>query len=266
MATLPSLFISHGSPELPLRPSLTHDFLKQLGQQIEKPQAILVISAHWSTHHPVVNGSIQPRTIHDFSGFPAELYQLNYPVCGAPQVAERTHELLQAAHFQSQIVVDRGLDHGAWNPLLLMYPDANIPVIQLSIQPHLDPAYHLRLGQAITPLKEEGVLILASGTATHNLWEIGGYRYDNSPLVWVKNFAEWLNQNVIEGNVDALIHYRDLAPFAQRNHPSAEHLLPLFVALGAGGEGSTAIQLHQSYTYGVLSMASYAFYPEFLSN
>jgi 4,5-DOPA dioxygenase extradiol len=266
MATLPSLFISHGSPELPLRPSPAHDFLKQLGQQIEKPQAILVISAHWNTPDPVVSGSIQPQTLHDFSGFPAELYQLNYPAPGAPQLAERTHELLQAAHFQSQIVVNRGLDHGAWNPLLLMYPDASIPVTQLSIQPHLDSAYHLRLGQAIAPLKEEGILILASGTATHNLWEIGGYGYDASPPVWVTDFAEWLNQNVIEGNIDALIHYRDIAPSAQRNHPSAEHLLPLFVALGAGGERSKAIQLHQSYTYGVLSMASYAFYPESLIN
>jgi len=257
--TLPSIFISHGSPDLPLRHSPAREFLKQLGETIEKPKAILVISAHWNTDRPVVNGSIQPQTVHDFGGFPPELYQLNYPAIGNPQLAERINSLLRAANFTSQIVTNRGLDHGVWNPLILIYPDADIPVTQLSIQPHHDPAYHLRLGQAIAPLREKEVLILASGTATHNLWAMGKYSHDDLPPQWVSEFAEWLNQNVTEGNIDALLDYQQVAPYAQRNHPSPEHLLPLFVAIGAGGERPKAIQIHQSYTYGIFSMAAFAF-------
>jgi 4,5-DOPA dioxygenase extradiol len=255
--TIPAIFISHGAPDLPLRPSSARDFLKHLGETIEKPKAILVISAHWNTDMPMVSGSIQPQTIHDFGGFPPELYRLNYPALGAPQLAERVHDLLRASNFPSQVVANRGLDHGAWDPLILIYPNADIPVTQLSIQPHLDPAYHLRLGQAIAPLRSEGVLILASGTATHNLWAMGDH--DSQPPEWVSEFAEWLNQNVIKGNIDALLDYKNIAPYAQKNHPTPEHLLPLFVAIGAGGENSKAIQIHQSYTYGVFSMAAFKF-------
>jgi 4,5-DOPA dioxygenase extradiol len=256
--TIPSIFISHGAPDLPLRPSSVRDFLKRLGETIEKPKAILVISAHWNTDIPMVSGSIRPQTVHDFSGFPPELYRLNYHALGSPQLAERVHHLLQSSNFPSQIVANRGLDHGAWDPLILIYPDADIPVTQLSIQPHLDPAYHLQLGQAIAPLREEGVLILASGTATHNLWAMA--EHDSQPPQWVSEFAEWLNQNVIEGNLQALLDYKNIAPYARKNHPTPEHLLPLFVAIGAGGENSTATQIHQSYTYGVFSMAAYSLF------
>lgn len=259
MPQIPVLFISHGAPDLPLRPSATRDFLMRLGQQLEKPTAILVISAHWNTTDPIVSAAAQPETIHDFSGFPSALYRLNYPAPGAPLLAQQIDRLLMESGFVSEVVTNRGLDHGAWEPLMLMYPDADIPVTQLSIQPRQDPAYHLRLGQAIAPLRSTGVLILASGTATHNLREIGGRDDDAIPPAWVSEFANWLNHTVIAGDRSALIDYQRLAPYAQRNHPTPEHLLPLFVAIGASGEDSKATQLQSSYSYGVLSMAAFSF-------
>jgi 4,5-DOPA dioxygenase extradiol len=267
MPQIPVLFISHGAPDLPLRPSATRDFLMRLGQQLEKPTAILVISAHWNTPDPIVSAAAQPETIHDFSGFPAALYRLNYPAPGAPLLAQQIDRLSIESGFASEVVTNRGLDHGAWEPLMLMYPAADIPVTQLSIQPSQDPAYHLRLGQAIlqrrgfanAPLRSSGVLILASGTATHNLREIGGHDDDALPPAWVSEFANWLNHTVIAGDRSALIDYQRIAPYAQRNHPTPEHLLPLFVAIGASGEDSKATQLQSSYSYGVLSMAAFSF-------
>ena len=259
MPAIPSIFISHGAPDLPLNPSPAREFLSQLGQQFQKPKAVLVISAHWNTAHPVVSAATQPETIHDFGGFPSALYRLQYPVPGAPQLADRIHTLLNASDFASEMVANRGLDHGAWNPLMLIYPDADIPTTQLSIQPHKDAAYHLRLGQALEPLKEEGVLILASGAVTHNLGAIGGYAFDAPPPHWVSEFTDWLTAKANAGDIEALVNYRQIAPYAERNHPTSEHLLPLFVALGAGGKGTKAVQLHSSYTYGVLSMAAFSF-------
>lgn len=259
MSQLPAIFVSHGSPDLPLQPSLARDFLLGLGQQLEQPTAILVVSAHWNTGSPQVSAATSPATMHDFTGFPAELYRLTYPAPGAPQLAERVNALLTAAGFTSAVTPNRGLDHGAWNPLLLIYPAADIPVTQLSIQPHQDAAYHFRLGQAIAPLRDEGVLILASGSTTHNLWELGRYVNEPSPPVWVSDFVEWLTAKVLAGDTDALINYRQLAPAAERNHPSPEHLLPIFVALGASGVGMKGSALHSSYTYGVLSMAAFSF-------
>ncbi len=257
--SLPTIFVSHGAPDLPLRPSLAREFLLGLGQQLEKPTAILVVSAHWNTAAPLISAATSPPTIYDFTGFPAELYRLTYPAPGAPQLAQRVNSLLTAAGFDSEVVPNRGLDHGAWNPLLLIYPDADIPVTQLSIQPHQDAAYHLRLGQAIAPLRDEGVLILASGSTTHNLWELGRQADELAPPAWVSDFVEWLTAKVLAGDTDALVNYRQLAPAAERNHPSPEHLLPMFVALGASGVGTKGSQLHASYTYDVLSMAAFSF-------
>jgi 4,5-DOPA dioxygenase extradiol len=259
MPPFPSLFVSHGSPDLPLTPSPARDFLSQLSQQFEKPKAILVISAHWNTAHPIVSAATQPETIHDFSGFPSALYQLQYPAPGAPQLAQRVHALLKDANFASEIVTHRGLDHGAWNPLMLIYPDADIPITQLSIQPRQDAAYHLQLGQTLEPLRKEGVLILASGSATHNLREIVNDAGHPDPPLWVSEFTDWLIEKAEAGDIESLIHYRQIAPHAERNHPTPEHFLPLFVALGAGGHQPKAVLLHSSYTYGVLSMAALSF-------
>ncbi|HEY9664377.1 MAG TPA: class III extradiol ring-cleavage dioxygenase [Allocoleopsis sp.] len=258
MNRLPTLFLSHGAPDLPLQQGTAQTFLSQLHQKIPQPQSILVISAHWNTPYPLVSAAPSPRTIHDFSGFPEPLYHLTYPAPGAPDLAERVVQQLTHAGLQAATHPNRGLDHGAWTPLLLAYPDANIPVTQLSIQALLGPDYHWRLGRALEPLRDEGVLMVASGAATHNLGAFDPI-YDAVPPTWVTLFDRWLADTITQGDIPQLLQYRQVAPYAQENHPTEEHLLPLFVALGAGGESPQGIQLHSSYVYGVFSMAAYAF-------
>ncbi|MGJ4930276.1 DODA-type extradiol aromatic ring-opening family dioxygenase [Bradyrhizobium sp. HKCCYLS2038] len=260
--TLPSIFLSHGSPMLPLTASAARDFLAGLGDSLPRPKAILVISAHWETDIPAVNVVAQNETIHDFYGFPPELYQLRYPAPGAPDLARAVAERLHAAGFPVGADRERGLDHGAWVPLLLMYPHADIPVMQLSIQTEQGPAHHLALGRALAPLRDEGVLIIGSGSFTHNLGEFRKRRLDiDDPAPsWVVDFADWVHQAAIEGRVDDLVNYRHLAPHARENHPTDEHFLPLFAALGAAGEGARVERLHNSANYGVLRMDVYAFH------
>lgn len=255
--SFPSLFVSHGSPDLVLHPSRSLDFYRQLGKQLGTPSAVLAVSAHWLSTEPIVSTAAHPATIHDFGGFPAELYQMQYPAPGAPALAEKVKSLLTNAGFAAQTHPDRGLDHGAWMPLMMMYPDADIPVTQLSIQPRRDPAYHFQLGQALAPLRDENVLILASGSLTHNLGALTRDDFAAKPAYWAVAFDEWISQTIAQRNTEALLNYRQLAPFALENHPTDEHLLPLFVAAGAGGNQPT--QLHADFTYGSLSMASYAF-------
>ncbi len=255
MPQLPALFISHGAPDLPIRAGATQDFRRRLPEAIPYPQAILVVSAHWSTAQPTLGGAIRPQTIHDFGGFPKALYQLHYPVLGAPDLAEDAAKLLTQAGFSPQVHPTRGLDHGAWTPLLVAYPEAAIPIVQLSIQAHQPPAYHHRIGQALAPLRDKGVLIVGSGAATHNL---GAFVPDYSapPPDWVAAFDQWLAAAIAQNAPHQLLNYRAIAPYAVRNHPTDEHLLPLFVALGAGGRGR---KIHHGFTYGAFSMAAYAF-------
>lgn len=259
MNPFPSLFVSHGPPDLPLRSSPARTFLKQLGNELGQPRAILVISAHWYTSVPTVSAAPSMNTLHDFWGFPTQLYQLQYPAPGAPKLAEQVIQGLRAAGIPVSVHPARGLDHGAWEPLLLMYPQAEIPVAQLAIQPNLGPGHHLKLGQALAPLRQDGVLILASGSATHNLGALGQYEFASPPPSWATAFDRWLSATLKAGDVEQLLNYRHLAPYALQNHPSEEHLLPLFVAVGAAGLGAKGTQLHTSFVYGVLSMAAYAF-------
>lgn len=256
---LPSLFVSHGAPTLAIEQNDTTDFLKRLGAEMGRPREILCVSAHWETRVPMVSAAEHPETIHDFGGFPEELYRMRYTVPGAPGLAERVTELLEEAGIESQVSSNRGLDHGAWIPLKLMYPEADVPVTQLSIEPQAGTRAHFHLGQAIAPLRREGVLILATGSATHNLSIIG--RQDER----VAQFDNWLYEKITSGAYLELLDYRRLAPYAQLAHPTEEHLLPLFVAAGAGGGGAAGADklkgecLHRSWTYGSLSMASYKF-------
>lgn len=257
---LPSLFISHGAPSLPLDDVPARDFLRGLGARLgERPRAILAVSAHWETVGPTVSAPVANEMIHDFGGFARELYELTYPAPTAPVLAERVEGLLSAAGLGCEVDGRRGLDHGAWVPLVLMYPDADIPVAQLSVQSHLGPGHHLELGRALVPLREEGVLILASGSFTHDLSEFRPSRttVPTGEPDWVSEFADWMDQALVEGRTCDLIGYRSRAPHAARNHPTDEHLLPLFVALGAS-EGS-ARRLHTSVTHDVLRMDAYAF-------
>jgi 4,5-DOPA dioxygenase extradiol len=258
MDTLPTTFLSHGAPDLPIRDGAVSQFLRSLHQLFPKPKAILVISAHWNSDTPMVSAAIQPRTIYDFSGFPEQLYQLSYPASGAPELSDRVVDLLLQSGISCTTHPSRGLDHGAWTPLILAYPAADIPVTQLSIQYHRDPLYHWQVGQALEPLRHEGVLIIGSGSITHNLYAFSP-NYDATPLDWVQQFDQWIAKTIADKDWESLMHYRQLAPYASKNHPTDEHLLPLFVALGAAGANVEGRQLHSSYTYGAFSMAAYAF-------
>jgi len=252
---LPALFLSHGSPMLVFEDIPARHFMAELAGTIERPQAILCISAHWETERPTVSAATTPETIHDFYGFPDELYRLRYPAPGAPALARRVVALLDAAGIGAAVDPGRGLDHGAWNPLLLLYPKADVPVAQLSIQAHLDPAHHARLGRALQPLRREGVLVLASGGAVHNLRQFHVDR--EQPAPWAVSFEAWLADRITAGDGEALVTYRQRRPDGRLAHPRDEHLLPLFVALGAGG-GAAGRALHRSFAHGSLSMAAFA--------
>jgi 4,5-DOPA dioxygenase extradiol len=255
---IPPIFVSHGSPTLIFDDVPARDFLMQLGKTHPRPKAILVASAHWETLEPSITASPTPPTIHDFGGFPEVMYQQQYPAPGAPALAARIKALLDTAGMAATLDPARGLDHGAWVPLKLAWPEADIPVLQLSLQTHLGPAHHLRLGEALRPLTEEDVLILGSGSLTHDLRSVS-WRGPNEEPDWVKSFGDWVNAALTEGRVDDLVNYRQRAPNAARHHPTEEHFLPLFVALGAAGESARMEQLHSSVTFSVLRMDAFEF-------
>lgn len=255
---IPPIFVSHGSPTLIFDDVPARDFLRQLGKALARPTAILVASAHWETLGPSITASLAPPTIHDFGGFPEVMYQQQYPAPGDPALATRIKALLDGAGLPATLDPARGLDHGAWVPLKLAWPEADIPVLQLSLQTHLGPAHHLKLGKALRPLSEEGVLILGSGSLTHDLRSVS-WRGPNVEPDWVRSFGDWVNRALAEGSVDDLVNYRTLAPNAARNHPTEEHFLPLFVALGAAGDGAQMELLHSSVTFSVLRMDAFEF-------
>jgi 4,5-DOPA dioxygenase extradiol len=260
---LPTYFISHGAPTLPLdQGAPAKAFLEGLGPAIEgefgRPRAILMISAHWETDRPTVSSVAKPQTIHDFHGFADALYDLHYPSPGAPDVAGEVTALLSKAGFAAGEDAARGLDHGAWNPLLLMWPGADIPVLQLSVQTQAGPDHHLALGRALARLRDCGVLIIGSGAATHNLPEFRGQRPDAPAPDWARTFADWLHQTVEGDDITALTAYRD-APEGLRNHPTAEHFLPIFVAAGARSGQQAGCAIHRSFRYGIIAMDCYRF-------
>lgn len=260
MQTMPALFISHGAPTLAMSDSPARHFLAQLGASLPRPSAILVVSAHWETMDGVaVSLAQQPETIHDFGGFPQALYEMRYPAPGAAAVAEQAARRLEGAGFTVKRSDSRGLDHGAWVPLSLIYPQADIPAAQVSVMRGASPADHERLGRALAPLREQGVLVIGSGSLTHNLYEFRGQAIDAEVPAWVSDFAGWMRRAIEQGDRDELLNYRTRAPHAARNHPTDEHLLPLFVALGAGGEGAIGRRLHSSHEYGILAMDVYSF-------
>ncbi|HEY6186573.1 MAG TPA: class III extradiol ring-cleavage dioxygenase [Pyrinomonadaceae bacterium] len=260
---LPSLFVSHGAPTLAIEQTDAVAFLQSLGAQIERPRSILCVSAHWMTAVPTLSAAPQPETIHDFGGFPASLYRMRYDAPGAPGLAARVKGLLDGAGIEAGLSPRRGLDHGAWIPLMLMYPEADIPVTQLSVQTEGGPAAHFQLGRALAPLRNEGVLVLATGGVVHNLSRIG--REGAPPPEWAAQFEDWLNRKITDGAYEELINYRRLAPSAALAHPTEEHLLPLFVAMGAGSalerdeQPLAAETLYRGWTHGSLSMAAYGF-------
>ncbi|MGV8921599.1 MAG: DODA-type extradiol aromatic ring-opening family dioxygenase [Pseudomonas sp.] len=252
----PSLFISHGSPMLALEPGASGPALAHLAEEMPKPRAIVIVSAHWESQDLLVNGNPQPETWHDFGGFPAALFAVQYPAPGLPKLTQEVAELLSASGLPARIDTRRPFDHGVWVPLSLMYPQADIPVVQVSLPTRQGPELQTRVGQALASLRDQGVLVIGSGSITHNLreldWQAGPERVEP----WALEFRDWVVDKLASNDEAALHDYRRQAPHAVRNHPSDEHLLPLYFARGAGGKFSIA---HQGFTMGALGMDIYRF-------
>ena len=258
MTRLPTLYISHGSPMTALAPGRVGERLAELAHRLPRPRAIVVASAHWLAHAPHVGGAMHPATIHDFGGFPQALFDIRYPAPGDIALSARVAGLLTDAGLSPMIDPRRGLDHGAWVPLRLLYPDADIPVVPVSIQPDLGPAHQWALGRALAPLRDEGVLVIGSGSITHNLHDWRSYSAAKE-APYVQPFIEWVEQRMVAEDVDALLDYRRQAPFAARAHPTDEHLLPLYVAMGAGGTPMRAQRIDAGIDMGFLAMDIYRF-------
>ncbi|WP_263262843.1 class III extradiol ring-cleavage dioxygenase [Pseudomonas sp. RIT-PI-S] len=253
---LPSLFISHGSPMLALEPGTSGPALLRLASALPRPKAIVVVSAHWESDSLEVGSHPAPPTWHDFGGFPAPLYALRYSAPGDPDLAARIAEQLNAQGLPTSLARQRPFDHGAWVPLRLMYPDADIPVVQVSLPSQHGPALQVAVGKVLASLREEDVLLIGSGSITHNLRELDRYAQDEQATPWALAFREWMIGKLGAGDLEALLDYRRQAPHAARNHPSDEHLLPLYFAMGAGGRFGIA---HQGFTLGSLGMDIYRF-------
>lgn len=252
----PVLFVSHGAPTFALEPGPLGARLGEVGRALDGLRAVLVVSPHWQTRGLEVVTAERPATIHDFGGFPPALYRLAYPAPGAPEAATETAARLREAGWQVDEDSERGLDHGAWVPLMHLFPDAGVPVFQLSLPHALDARQALELGRALAPLRERGIAILGSGSMTHNLYEFRGAASRTEP--YVARFTEWVREAVLRHDSASLVDYRRLAPEAARAHPTEEHFLPLLVAMGAIGEGEPPRLLDDEVRYGMLSMESYA--------
>jgi 4,5-DOPA dioxygenase extradiol len=261
MTAAPSMFISHGAPTFALEPGLLGANLHGLQPRLAGVKAVVVVSAHWQSRGVRVMTTVAPETIHDFGGFPPELYRLEYAAPGAPQIAWEAGRLLEEQGFVVTEDAQRGLDHGAWVPMMHLFPDARVPVFQVSMPYDLDTAGAWRLGRALGPLRRRGVLVVGSGSLTHNLYEVRQNGSETAP--YASEFAGWVREAVLKNDTDRLIRYRRNAPHAERAHPTEEHYLPLLVALGASTAGNETPEvipevIEGGITYGVLSMESYA--------
>lgn len=257
MTRLPSLFVSHGAPTFALAPGLSGPQLTALGGALPRPKAVLVVSPHWTTNDVRVGAVARPQTIHDFGGFPQALYQLSYPAPGAPDIASRTLDVLRSAGWSASLDASRGLDHGAWVPLRYLYPAADIPVFQVSMPQSLDAESAYLLGRSLSVLAQDGVLVVGSGSLTHNLYE---FRMgDSAEPAYARDFVQWVREAIRDNDVDRLLHTLSRAPMAHRAHPTPEHFLPLLVAYGASDQGGVAEVLDGGFAHGVLAMESYVF-------
>jgi len=262
---MPILFVSHGSPMTALEPREAGAFFQQLGQVLDsgwgRPRAVLAISAHSLARRPTVLAASRHEAVHDFGGFPPELYTLRYDVAGAPALA---HHIAQGSQDRIQSHPSGGLDHGIWTPLRYIYPQADVPVVPLAFNPGDSPARQFELGRLLSGLSHDGVLILASGSITHNLGRVfkaPAPAIDAPEAPESAAFRRWFEQKAAAADWAALLDYRQQAPSAQDMHPTDEHLLPWYVAAGAGGSDDPALRLHASLTYGALGMDAYAFGP-----
>ena len=257
MTAWPSLFVSHGAPTFALEPEEAGAQLHSLGRILGKPRAIVVVSPHWMTRGVEITATDRPDTIHDFGGFPRALYSLRYPAPGAPALAARIQRLLEAQGLPARLDTQRGLDHGAWVPLMHLYPEADVPVLQVSLPFDADEARAFALGRALAPLAQEGVLVVGSGSLTHNLYE---FRMGEAEAAaYAQEFSAWVRQAVQVGDTARLLTTLTSAPHAGRAHPTTEHFLPLLVAAGAASTALPAPVLDGGIRHGVLAMESYLF-------
>ena len=257
MTRTPVLFVSHGAPTFALEPGQLGPRLTALGERLPRPRAVLVVSPHWMTGGVRVATTAKPATVHDFGGFDRALYRIQYPAPGQPELAARTLEVLRAAGWQPEADSGQGLDHGAWVPLRFLYPAADVPMFQVSLPAGLDAAGAYALGRALQPLRDEGVLVVGSGSLTHNLYE---FRLNaTGEAEYAVEFAAWIRQAVEARDDPRLLQALELAPHARRAHPTTEHFLPLLVAAGAAAGDERAVTLEGGITYGALSMDSYLF-------
>jgi 4,5-DOPA dioxygenase extradiol len=265
MKSLKTLFVSHGAPTYALEPGLAAEQLTQLGQSIVPPKAIVIVSPHWMTRTIKVSSVVQPKTIYDFGGFPDALRLIHYPAQGDPLVAEQVVQLLRRNSWQADLDESWGLDHGAWVPLRYLFPEANIPVLQVSMPQDLNSLTAWKLGHDLGALHDEGVLVIGSGSLTHNLYEFGSFGPEAQP--YVLQFVDWIRSKLHSASAKELMDWQQHAPFAKRAHPSDEHFLPLLIAAGAWSYANKNTAntngfevLDGGVRYGMLSMESYAFY------
>jgi 4,5-DOPA dioxygenase extradiol len=268
MNSIPPLFLSHGSPMTALEPREAGAFMQRLGQVLAvrygKPRAVLAISAHSLTREPVLLAAPRHAAVYDFGGFDPRLYEMRYDAPGAPELADRVAGLLQGAGLPVNCVEEGGLDHGIWTPLRFMFPGADIPVLPLAWPPNWPPEKLFELGRTLTPLADEGVLIMGSGSITHNLRRVfaggGLHPPEREATPESSAFRGWFADHTAAADWSGLFHYRSHAPHAALMHPTDEHLLPFFVAAGAGGDAPGA-RIHESLVFGDLGMDAYAFGP-----
>lgn len=256
MNTLPSLFVSHGAPLFAVDAGSTGPALRAWAQAHPKPSGIVVMSPHWMARAATVMSTPAPQTWHDFGGFPPELYQLQYPAPGNPELAQEVLALLQAAGIDASADSRRPFDHGTWVPLMHLYPEADVPVVQVALPAHWGPAQVYALGRALRALRARGVLLMGTGSMTHNLGEFFGGGHEPAPYVLA--FSRWVEEKIAQGDLPSLLNYRTLAPHAERAHPTEDHFLPLFFALGAAEDGARPDYLSREVRYGMLAMDALA--------
>ena len=255
LQTLPGLFISHGSPMLAINPEQVGPALERLGLNLPQPKAIIVMSAHWESRDLEVNTGVRPETWHDFRGFPKELYDIRYPAPGNPELAEDILHLLAEAGISAHANSTRPRDHGVWMPLLHMYPQADIPVVEISLPTQMSAQDIYKIGQTLASLREKQILIIGSGSITHNLRELAWNGQSSAVPTWASEFRNYVVSQLHHNNYDAVLDWQSL-PHIQQNHPSLEHLVPLFFAMGTGARFNI---VHSSFSMGSLGMDIYRF-------
>jgi 4,5-DOPA dioxygenase extradiol len=256
LATLPALFISHGAPTLALEAGSVGAALQRLSSNLPTPTAIVVMSAHWQSHTLEVSTGTRPETWHDFRGFPDELYHLRYPAAGDPALADHLLGLLHSAGLVAHGNLMRPRDHGVWVPLRHLYPNADIPVIQLSIPISFNAAQLHHVGRVLAELRQAQILLIGSGSITHNLHELSRQSPNAPTPEWASSFRQWVVNHLVNDDYDSVLDWLARAPHARRNHPTDEHLSPLFFAMGAGQRFSL---VHSSFMFGALGMDIYRF-------